>query len=120
MTHKRIFLQDLTDRHLLLILDALQYSPWDSAEDYMQQIAEGKMELYEIGEGLVAFRLGEKQAEVVFVVGPGLIERKEEVVAAAREFARGLPVEAFLVHAGMVRLASKMGFKPVGAYMRLD
>lgn len=119
MAHQRLFLEDLTDQHLRWLQSVLKYSPWVSSGEWLQEILDGTLKVYDVGSGIIGARLG-NQVEIVFIAGEGLAKRRDEMAAIVREIAEGKPVEGFFVHAGMVRLAAQAGFKPVGAYMRLD
>jgi hypothetical protein len=119
MTHKRLFLKDITDEHLTHMHRAAIVTPdGKTAQDWVREIAEGDLALFEIPNGIIGLKFQRKQVFIELFAGKRLVP--SEVLAAVRELAKGKAVEGFVVDPKAVKVYERYGFKPVGTYMRLE
>lgn len=119
MTHKRLFLPDLTDEHLTLLQRAAILTPdGKTAHDWIAEIAEGTLALFEVPGGVIGLKREPKQIFVELLAGKGL--DGNGIKRTVLELANGNPVEGFVVNPAAVRLYQRFGFKPVGTFMRFD
>jgi hypothetical protein len=117
---KRLFLEDFTDQHLLWLKNALDCSVGITVEECFRDIIDGKLMIYEVGGGIIGLRQEPKQIFVELVAGKDMKPYAKEIVKAVRHAAGGQPVEGFVTHPALARFYRRLGFKPVGTYMRLD
>lgn len=121
MTHKRLFLPDLTDEHLILLDRAATISPdGKTAKNWLEDIAVGHLALFEVPGGIIGMKREQKHIFVELLAGEGMKEHAAEVLAAVKELANGSPVEGFVVNPAVARFYQRLGFTPVGTYMRLQ
>lgn len=119
MTHKRLFLEDLTDEHLTLLHRAAILTPdGKTACDWIAEIAEGTLALFEIPGGVIGLKREPKQIFIELLAGKSL--DGNGVRETVLQLANGSPVEGFVVNPAAVRLYKRFGFKPVGMYMRFE
>lgn len=120
MHTKRLFLQDLTDEHLTLLLKVIQYSVDIQIEDWLDQLQTGYLAVYEIadGKGLVGLKRRGDSVFVEFLVGEDLKPYTHEIVAWLKEIAEGKTIEAFVTRKGLVKYYAMLGFKNIGTWMR--
>jgi hypothetical protein len=119
MTHKRLFLADLTDQHLTYLQRAAMIGGKE-AREWVGEIAEGSLALYEVPGGIIGLKHEPKQIFVELLAGEGMTPYGREIVAAVRDLAGDQGVEAFVVDPRAVRLFRRFGFQPTGTYMRLQ
>lgn len=117
---KRLFLEDFTDQHLLWLKNALDCSVDITIEECFRDIIDGKLMIYEVGGGIIGLRQEPKQIFVELLAGVDMKPHAREILTAVRHAADGQPVEGFVVHPAIVRFYCRLGFKPVGTYMRLE
>lgn len=115
---QRLSLEDLNDRHLYQLLHAAHYSVDAHAGDWVSDIAEGKVQVFEEEGILLGLRdLGEK-VFVEFLVGRKAAKDPVGVTGKILELAGGRPVEAATKRPSVMRLMLKVGFQPTTVYMR--
>jgi hypothetical protein len=119
MTHKRLFLQDLTDQHLIWLRNAAIVGEKEVAE-WIEEIADGSMALFEVPGGIIGFKQEPKQLFVELLAGNMMAKHRFAILDAIKELARGQPVEGFVVNPRVVKLYERMGFRQTGTFMRLD
>lgn len=119
MGHKRLFLADLTDQHLIWLKSVLACSVDTKIEDWLRDILDEKLALYEVPGGIIGLRLGQ-QVFVELLAGAHMKEHAQEILATVKDLAKGAPVEGFVVNPAVVRFYERLGFKSYGTYMRLE
>lgn len=119
MTHKRLLLQDITDEHLTHLQKVASLVGKD-AREWIKEIAEGTLALFEVPGGVIGLKPEGKHIFVELLAGCHMKEHAEEILASVRELAEGRPVEGFVVNPAVARFYRRLGFVPVGTFMRLD
>lgn len=114
---RQLHLSDLTDQHLLLMQRAAVLAP--QPVDWIADIAENRISVYEVSGGIIGLRKEPKQVFVEFLAGRDMRPHTKEILQAVRALAKG-PVEGFVVSPALVRFYKKLGFSPVGTYVRLE
>lgn len=112
----RLFLADLTDRHLTL-LSSVADSGGVDPEAWFKDIHTGELQLWEINKGLVGFYVGAKVVLVELLVGRDTVKHHQEIMELLKSF--GKPVEAIVYPPGLQRLMGRLGFQEVAKHMRL-
>jgi hypothetical protein len=121
MTHKRLFLQDITDEHLThLHRAAIVSADGKTARDWIKEIADGELALYEVPGGIIGLKKEPKQVFVELLAGNMMAQHRQDILASVKELANGRPVEGFVVNPRAAKVYQRLGFKPVGTFMRLD
>lgn len=120
MGYTRLFLHDLTDAHLTQLMDVIGFAVDTTLENWLGDIREGDVEVYDLGDGIIGLRPGDKKLVVEFISGDGLVKRGPEIVAWLRERAWNRDVEMWTPRGGMVKVAEACGFRPLATWMRLS
>lgn len=120
MGHKRLFLEDLSDQHLRLLADALEWERPGTGVRWLADAAAGLLAVFELEGGLVGLRDCQTHVYVEFVVGQGLVAKLAENWAAVKDLAEGRPLEICAGRPGATRIYERLGFKTVCTFMRYD
>lgn len=116
---RRVFLRDVTDQHLTWVKKALDYAVEAKLENWLLDWAEGRLEVYEVHNGLVGFKGNEKEIYVEFLSGTHMWDYAEVVFEQVKGLAQGREINAFVTRPGLVKLYKKLGFRALGTSMRL-
>lgn len=120
MHTKRLFLADLTDYHLKLLLKVVEYSRNETIEDWMREVESGYLGMYEIcdGKGLIGLKRFSTHVFVSFLVGEELKPYTDQFIPWLKEISGGMPIEALVTRKGLVKYYEMLGFEPLGTWMR--
>lgn len=117
---RQLSFKDITDHHLRLMLEGQEYSVDATPSDWINEIAQGRIELWESEDWLLGIRRLPDCLFLEFIFGSGLKSDPEGFMRYARTLARGKPIELATKRMGMVRLASRNGFELSRVYMRAE
>lgn len=113
---RRLFLPDLGESHLRLLQRAVECSMDADVEQWLHDMRDGNLMLWEWPQGLLGLRDTGEKLFVEFLVGRGFDLRK--MVAWAKATWPG-PITLFTRSPAHVRLFRRAGFEPVATFMRL-
>lgn len=118
--HKRLFLEDLSDQHLRLLANALEWERPDTGARWLADTAAGLLAVFELEGGLIGLRDCQDHVHVEFLVGDGLLAKIAENWAAVQELAEERPIEVCAGRTGAVKVYERLGFRTICTFMRYD
>lgn len=118
MPPKRLFLPDLTDQHLTMLLRCADHVEGRKVGDWLLMLGKGEMALWDLGTGLIGLCWHPGTIYVELIIGSGLIKRREELRDWLLSF--GCRVEGFARRPGLERLYKCLGARSLGTYMRIE
>lgn len=121
MHTKRLFLQDLTDWHLTLMLKGVRWSNGASVEEWLASLQDGTLAIFQLEEhGIIGLRRQPTCIFVEFLSGTGLRPYTQEIVDWLKTTADGRCIEAMVTRPGLVKYYTALGFRPLSTWMRFD
>lgn len=117
---KRLSLADLTDKHLQWLQSVLVCAPDVELRTWLQDIADGKLKVYDVGEGIIGLYAFDGWVHVEFLAGKDMLKSRERIWEAVRDLAGGKPLSCVVVNSAVARFYKRLGFKPVGTLMRYE
>ena len=122
MHTKRLFLQDLTDQHLTLMLRAVEWCYDVKIEEWLERCENGKLAIYELeGKGLIGLQRFNGRIFIEFVVGSGLKPLGPDIIAWIKEMCGECEIDLLVGNSrpGLMRYYERvLGFRPVATWMR--
>lgn len=86
---------------------------------WVGDIIQGTLELYVLPGGILGVR-GREPLFVEFLAGKGLNRSVFKAILSLAPDPGSGPVEAFFINPRLAKVCEKLGWKPVGTYMRFD
>jgi hypothetical protein len=120
MTHRRLFLKDITDEHLTHLHRAAIIAPdGKTAKDWIEEIGNGNLALFEVPGGIIGLKIRRGHAWVELLAGKDMKPHAKELVDTVRTLAGDREIEGFVVNPAVLRVYKSLGFEPVGTFVRL-
>jgi hypothetical protein len=116
---RRLSVHDFEDKHLTWLNNVLALAQDATLKDWLQDIVDGKLCVYELDGGIIGLYLHRGYVWVEFFAGSNLYEARHEILQAVKDLA-GKPVEGLVVNAALARCLKQLGFKAQGTFMRLE
>ena len=121
MHTQRLFLQDLTPRHLTWLLKAVKWCHDVTIDDWLQGLQEGIIAFYEIeGKGMIGLGRRPECIFVEFLVGENLRPLTEDIVSWLDTVRGTKPLEMMVTRPALIRYYERLGFQPLAMWMRYD
>lgn len=118
MGYNRLFLRDLTDRHLTWLTEVVRYAPNTTLEEWLTDIQKGALWLYDLEIGVIGIRWRQENVIVELIAGDGLIAHKDEIMDWLKREAEGRPIDMWTRRKGGEAIAGALGFRPYVIWMR--
>lgn len=114
---RRLRLEEFEDRHLALLQIALEASFDVELDEWLEAIANGKLEAWEVPNGLLGFSRGDR-IFVWFLAGKRV--PAQLVLDWLKDEAGGKPIDGLVADQRLVRLYRRLGFRALATYVRYD